>query len=74
MDPIAISTLIVLGSSIFETLLKYADPEMKAVERAEWAKQWVEFQKLSELPEEYDVGFVESIKEKVNAFVGAHKK
>jgi hypothetical protein len=59
VDPIVASSLIVLGSNIVNTLIKYNDPNLQAPSAEVLKVQLESFKKMLPLPEDYDIGLVE---------------
>ena len=69
MDPVIVSTLVALGTSIANTLLKYNDPNLKAPSKETVQAEFAEYLKRMPLPETYDVGFVNSVMDTVNSWI-----
>jgi hypothetical protein len=59
VDPIVASSLIVLGSNIVNTLIKYNDINLQAPTAETLKAQLDAFKKMIPLPEDYDVGLVQ---------------
>lgn len=73
MDPVLISSLIMLSSNIINTALKYSDPNIVVPAMEDVKVRLAEFEKLAPLPETYDEGFVNEAMAYINNLIEMRK-
>ena len=70
MDPVIISSLVMLSTNIINLALKYSDPNIVAPAIDDVKARLVEFEKLAPLPETYDEDFVNNAMDYIKDLIG----
>jgi hypothetical protein len=69
MDPVVVSSLVVLATNIANLAFKYNDPNLKAPTMDAVRQHLESFKVIADLPEVYDDGFVNEIMESVSKWI-----